>query len=148
IAGLDDEITDIAMIGGMLYLLTHKNAPHSKVLRLDLANPGLASATVVLPASDAVITGIAAGSDALYARRMLGGISNLLRVEHKAGARPTPIKLPFDGDIDALAADPRLPGVLFDSGTWTRFGGYFAYDPRSGSTLDTKLQPQGRYDQP
>ena len=148
IAGLDDEITDATLIGNILYLLTHKNAPHFKVLRLDLANPDLASAAVVVPPSEAVITGIAAGKDALYVRRMSGGISDLLRLEHAAGAKAIAVKLPFAGDIDALAADPRQPGVVFNTGTWTRFGGYYAYDPKSGSVVDTKLQPQGRYDHP
>ncbi len=148
IAGLSDEVTDAALIGTTLYLLTHKNAPHFKVVRLDLANPDLASATLVVPASDAVITGIAAGKDALYVRRMIAGVSDLIRVEHAPGAKPIAVKLPFAGDIDALAADPRQPGVLFSTGTWTRFGGYYAYDPAAGVVVDTKLQPQGRYDNP
>ncbi len=95
-----------------------------------------------------MITGIAAASDALYIRRMAGGISDLLRLEHSPGAKPAPVKLPFDGDIDALAADPRLPGVVFETGAWTRFGGYYAYDPKAAKVVDTKLQPQGRYDNP
>jgi prolyl oligopeptidase len=148
IAGLDDEITDAALIGSTLYLLTHKNAPHFKVVRVDLANPDLAAAPVVVPAGDAVITGIAAGKDALYVRRMLAGVSDLLRIEHAAGAKPVAVKLPFAGDIDALATDPRQPGVVFDTGTWTRFGGYYAYDPGTGGAVDTRLQPQGRYDNP
>ncbi len=118
------------------------------MVRLDLANPVLASASVVVPASDAVITGIAAGKDALYARRMIAGVSELVRVEHTPGATPTSVKLPFAGDIDALVADPRQPGALFNTGTWTRFGGYYAYDPGTGAVVDTKLQPQGRYDNP
>ena len=137
LAGLDDEVTDAALIGGTLYLLTHKSAPHFKVVRLDLANPDLASASVVVPASDAVITGIAAGKDALYARRMIAGVSELVRVEHAPGAAPTGVKLPFAGDIDALVADPRQPGALFNTGTWTRFGGYYAFDPGSGAVVDT-----------
>jgi len=148
VAGQDDEVTDAALVGSTLYLLTHRNAPHFKVVRVDLANPDLALATVVVPESDAVITGIAAASDALYVRRMTGGISDLLRLEHAAGATPVPVKLPFDGDINALATDPRQPGVVFSTGTWTRFGGYYAYEPKTASVTDTRLQPQGRYDNP
>ncbi len=40
VAGLDDEVTDAALVGSTLYLLTHRNAPHFKVVRLDLAQPG------------------------------------------------------------------------------------------------------------
>ena len=141
-------MTDAALIGSTLYLLTHRKAPHFKVLRIDLANPNLASAPVVVPESSAVITGIAAAKDALYVRRMSAGVSELLRLEHTAGAGPVAVKLPFMGDIDALAADARQPGVLFNTGTWTRFGGYYAYDAASGGVVDTKLQPQGRFDNP
>jgi prolyl oligopeptidase len=38
--------------------------------------------------------------------------------------------------------------VVFEVGTWTRFGGYYAYDASAGVVVDTKLQPQGRYDNP
>jgi prolyl oligopeptidase len=148
VVGLDEEVTDAALIGSTLYVLTHHKAPHFKVLRVDLANPDFAAAPVVVPESAAVVTGIAAGKDALYVRRMSAGVSDLLRVEHTAGASPVPVKLPFAGDIDALAADPRQPGVVFNTGTWTRFGGYYAYDAASGGVVDTKLQPQGRYDNP
>jgi prolyl oligopeptidase len=148
VASLEDKVTDAALIGSTLYLLTQGSAPHFKVVRLDLANPDLATAAVVLPASDAVITGIAAGKDALYVRRMLAGVSELIRVGHSPGAKPVAVKLPFAGDIDALAADPRQPGVVFNTGTWTRFGGYYAYDPAAGVVVDTRLQPQGRYDNP
>ena len=148
VAGLEDRVTDAALIGSTLYLLTHVRAPHFTVVRLDLANPDLATASVVVPASDAVITGIAAGKDALYVRRMLAGVSELIRVGHAPGAKPVAVKLPFVGDIDALAADPRQPGAVFNTGTWTRFGGYYAYDPAAGVVVDTKLQPQGRYDNP
>ena len=79
---------------------------------------------------------------------MIAGVSDLLRVEHAPGAKPVLVKLPFAGDIDALAADPRQPGVVFNTGTWTRFGGYYAYDASAGVIVDTKLQPQGRYDNP
>ena len=78
----------------------------------------------------------------------VGGISDLVRLEHSSGAKAAPVKLPFDGDIDALAADPRLPGVVFETGAWTRFGGYYAYDPKAAKVVDTELEPQGPFDNP
>ena len=148
VVGLDDEVTDAALIGTSLYVLTHRDAPHSKVLRVDLDKPDLGTAPVVVPESAAVVTGIAAGKDALYVRRMSAGVSDLLRVDHTPGSNPVAVKLPFAGDIESLVADPRMPGVLFNTGTWTRFGGYYAYDAASGGAVDTKLQPQGRFDNP
>jgi prolyl oligopeptidase len=72
----------------------------------------------------------------------------LLRVDYRDGAKAQLLKLPFAGDIDALITDERFAGALFDTSAWTRFGGYYAYDPKRGHVFDTKLQPQGKYDNP
>jgi prolyl oligopeptidase len=37
---------------------------------------------------------------------------------------------------------------LFSLGGWTRFGAYFKYDPTSSKVIDTRLQPQGSFDNP
>jgi len=143
-----DDVTAFDVEGDELYLLTHKNASRFKVLSVALAKPDLATARSVVPASEAVVTGIAVAKDALYVRRMNGGVSDLLRVAHTAGAKPVQVKLPYPGDVDGLTADPRRPGAVFKLGGWTRFGGYYAYEPANNKVVDTKLQPQGKYDNP
>ena len=143
-----DAVTDLAIHGDTVYLLSHTAAPHFKVLRVDLAKPDIASAEVVVPESDNVVTGLAAAKDALYVRRMRGGISNLLRVEYAPGAKSAAVKLPFSGDMSSLAADPRLPGALFEAGSWTRSDAWYAYDPQRRTVKDTGLQPKGKYDAP
>lgn len=143
-----DGITDLAIHGDTIYLLSHNGAPHFKVLRMDLAKADIATAEQIIPESDNVITGLASAKDALYVRRMKGGISNLLRVDYAAGAKSVPIKLPFAGDMGALTADPRLPGALFEAGSWTRSDAWYAYDPQRGTVADTGLQPKGKYDAP
>ena len=148
ICDYSDEVTNLAIHGDTVYLLSHAGAPHFKVLRLDLARPDIASAEVLVSESDNVITGIAAAKDALYVRRMKGGISNLLRVEYAAGAKPVAVKLPFSGDMSTLTADPRLPGALFEAGSWTRSDAWYAYDPQRRTVSDTGLQPKGKYDAP
>jgi prolyl oligopeptidase len=143
-----DDVTAFDVAGENLYLLTHKNASRFKVVSVALTKPDLASAQVVVPQSEAVVTGIAAAKDALYVRRMNGGVSDLLRAPYSQGARVAPVKLPFPGDVEGLTADTRRPGVVFKLGGWTRFGGYFAYEPALSKVVDTKLQPQGKYDNP
>ena len=143
-----DDVTAFDVSSDTLYLLTHKNASRFKVVSVALTKPDLASAQVVVPESEAVVTGIAAAKDALYIRRMNGGVSDLLRAPYSPGARPAPVKLPFAGDVDGLTADPRRPGAVFNLGGWTRFGGYFAYEPALNKVVDTRLQPQGKYDNP
>jgi prolyl oligopeptidase len=148
VADNSDDVTGFDVAGDNLYLLTHKGASRFKVLSVPLAKPDLATAQVVVPASEAVVTGIAAAKDALYVRRMNGGVSDLLRVAYTSGAKPIQVKLPFAGDVDGLTADPRRPGAVFNLGGWVRFGGYYGYEPGPNKVVDTGLQPQGKYDNP
>ncbi len=143
-----DDVTGFDVAGDMLYLLTHKNASRFKVLSVPLANPNLATAKVIVAPSEAVVTGIAVAKDALYVRRMNGGVSDLLRAPYGRNAKPVLVKLPYAGDVDGLTADPRLPGAVFNLGGWTRFGDYYAYEPGMNKLVDTRLQPQGKYDNP
>jgi hypothetical protein len=148
IAGFEDEVTDVAISVDTVYVMTHKGTPRFKVLRTSLAKPDLAQAETVVPRSEAVVTGIGAAKDALYVRKMNGGNSELYRLQYTPGAKPQQIALPFVGDIAGLAVDPRVPGAVVNLGGWVRFGGYYAYDPRTGKLTDTRLQPQGKYDNP
>jgi prolyl oligopeptidase len=143
-----DDVTDSALIGDDLYVLTHKGASRFMVRKLDLDSPDLAKAPVIVPPSESVVTGLSAAKDALYVRRMNGSSSDLLRVAYSPGAKPAVVKLPFDADIPSIATDVRVPGVIYDASAWTRFGGFYAYDPRTGKVTDTHLQPQGPYDNP
>lgn len=143
-----DDVTGYDIAGDNLYLLTHKDASRFKVLSVPLAKPELATALVVVPPSQAVVTGIAAAQDALYVRRMNGGVSDLLRRPFAPGAKLLAVKLPYAGEVDGLVADPRRRGAVFNLGGWTRFGGFYAYDPARGKVIDTGLQPQGKYDNP
>ncbi|MEO8487056.1 MAG: prolyl oligopeptidase family serine peptidase [Betaproteobacteria bacterium] len=142
-----DEVTDFVMTGDDLVLSSHKGAPRFKVLRAAIAKPSVATAQVVVPAGTAVVTGIAAASDALYVRKMNAGASELWRVPRKTG-RAERIALPYLGDIDAMSTDPRRREIVFDFGGWTRSGAIYAYDPATAGLVDTKLQPQGPYDHP
>ena len=143
-----DEVTDFAVFGNTIYLLSHKGAPRFQVLKLAMAAPEMSKAEVVIAASESVITGLASAKDALYVRRMNGSVSDLLRLPYAAGAKPATIAPPFEADISSLAADVRVPGVIFEASGWTRFGGFYAYDPRTKKVRDTRLQPQGPNDNP
>jgi prolyl oligopeptidase len=58
------------------------------------------------------------------------------------------IDLPVKGSIDDVVVDPRFNGVKFLLGSWTDTGGYYVFDPITGQTTDTHLQPRGPDDQP
>ena len=143
-----DQVTDFAVFANTLYLMSHKGATRFQVLKLAMGVADMAKAEVVVPAGEAVVTGLSSAQDALYVRRMNGSTSDLLRLPYSPGAKPALIALPYEADISALASDVRVPGVVFDTSGWTRFGGILAYNPRTAKVSDTGLQPQGPHDNP
>ena len=140
-------MTNVAVRGDDLYLLTYKGAPRYKIMRIDARQPNLAAAQTVVPSSEAVITDMAEAKDALYVQLMDGGIGRMLRISNGPDANPERIALPFDGRI-FTSADPRLPGVLLDAVSWTRAFKVYAYDPKSAVVSDTGIQPAGPFDDP
>jgi prolyl oligopeptidase len=64
-----------------LYLLSRADAPRGKILRMPLDNPALASATTIVPPSDAVIQFIEPTANAVYAADLLGGPSQIRRFD-------------------------------------------------------------------
>jgi prolyl oligopeptidase len=143
----EDGVTDIAVQDDDVYLLTYKDTPRYKVIRTDARKPDLASAQMVVPPGQAVVTGIHRAKDALYASLMDGGIGRLLRVPYGASAKPESIPLPFDGSV-YLSSDSRVSGVVMYAITWTRAGRIYLYDPQSKKVTDTGMQPAGPYDDP
>jgi prolyl oligopeptidase len=60
-----------------LYLLSHLDAPHGKILRLTAASTNLADAEVVVPERAAVIQGYVATATGLYVQDLIGGPSQI-----------------------------------------------------------------------
>jgi hypothetical protein len=67
VADFSDDVADIAVHGDDLYLLTYKNAPRYKIIRMDARKPDLSSAETIVAPGEAVIQGMASAQDALYA---------------------------------------------------------------------------------
>ena len=146
VCDVGDDVTDFAVKGKEIFLLTHQVASRFKIIATTLARPDLASARTVVPAGDAVITGLAVAKDALYVQLRDGGIGRLLRVS--ASGKAGLVKLPFDGSVSLTAMDSRLPGAWLDMGTWTKAGQIYEYDPRTEKITNTGLQPLGKFDAP
>jgi prolyl oligopeptidase len=147
VADFADGVTDVTVHGDDLYVLTYKDTPRFKILRLDAPSPDLASAEVVVPASEAVITGMEAAGDGLYVRLLDGGMTGLLRVPYGRRPKVERVSLPFAGAFYPWA-DPRVPGVLLTGVSWTRARQVFLYDPATKRVSNTGIAPAGPYDNP
>ena len=140
VAALEDEVAGFDLHGDDVYFTTYKNTPRFKVIRVNLAQPDLAKADTVFPASEAVVTNIGAAKDALYVQTLDGGMGRLWRVDYKGGA-PRPIKLPYDGAGFIGWTDSQTDGLLFGLISWTKSETFFAFDPRTQTAADTTLVP-------
>jgi len=149
------EITGATYSAGTLYLLSHRSAARFQVLALDLAQPDLNRAKVIVAQSARVITAIAAAADALYIEARDGNVKRLYKRAHGVPDAPAlEVPLPVAGSF-ALnhdesgngAADPRLPGLVLDLQGWTRARQIYQIGA-DGRAVNTGLQAQGPYDAP
>ena len=145
IAGFEDEVKSVALHGDDLFLLTFKNSPRFRVVRVNAAHPDLAGARDVFLESTAVIEQIAAARDALYVRLLDGGIGRLLRIDYKS-LRAREIKLPFEGTIFELNTSQKHSGALIGMSSWIRPPVYFKFDAKKNSLVETSLQPKSPLD--
>jgi len=148
------EITNTAYMNNRLYLLSHRGASRFQVLELDLMQPDWRQAKVVVPASQRVITSIAAAADALYIEARDGNVKRLYKRGFATNSMVAEVQLPvagsftLDGDEGpGTAAHPRLPGLVIDLQGWTRASQIYQV-AADGAVSNTGLQAQGPYDEP
>ena len=152
IIGAADEVTGLAYFDDALYLVSHKGAPRSQLLRLDLRKPDIGAATVLLAQSQRVIVNAVAAADALYIETRDGNVKRLFKRVHGQDTKVEEVALPMQGSFELVgdglaAANPRLPGVLIDLQSWNRARQVFEV-AADGSVANTGLQPSGPFDAP
>lgn len=129
----EDGVTNYALVGDHLFLLSHKDAPTFKILSLKLGEPLSAARPVVAARRDRLIESIAGAADGLYVAARQGVYSQLSKVPLAGGAEQ-PVALPAKGSIGGITTDPRVPGALVAFTSWTVWGTTYALDARGGVT--------------
>jgi len=145
IAEVTDEVTQFQLQGQYLYYLTSKGAPRFRLARLELADPDLAHASIVVPESRSVLTGFSIASDGIYLSARDGAASRILRASAD-GAQQHPVPTPFEGTAAIAAADSRQPGALIDLAGWVHPEQLYRYEPTSDATSATTLIPPAPLD--
>lgn len=120
-----------------LYLLSRKDAPRGKILRLPLETPDLSKATEIVPASDAVIQQIEPAANALYVVDLLGGPSQVRRF-NLDGKDATIIPVPEISAVQEIVAldDGAL---LFRDVSYTEPAAWFEVAPGQLQSTKTAL---------
>lgn len=144
-----DLVTDFAVRGDEIYLLTAADAPRFKVVRTSLARPDFAAADVIVPAGEGVVDSLAVAQDALYVGILRGVPQTIVRVPFSEGAATESLELPADEpSADFAAVRPDLPGVFVRTHSWTREGRYYQFDPATKRLTDLGLVPAGKFSSP
>lgn len=144
---LTDKVTDVYVRGQDLYVVSFRNAPNGKLLRLDAKSPDFSKAEVIIAPSDTVLTsGTALGtevlhgaSDALYLRVVKDGYGAAMRVTYGAHPKVTKIPLPDGMQVSFITSKGSLPGALMKLDSWIAPGDYYRFNPSSASLAATGL---------
>jgi prolyl oligopeptidase len=126
VAGFEDEVTDVEIDAGTLWLLANRGHPRGRILSARVSSPAVAGATEVVPEDKVVIESLQRAKDGLYLNMMDGGVSGLRRLERVG--RVTEIRLPFDGTLRALSCQATEAGALFSFTGWLTPGDIWSVD--------------------
>ncbi|HZI16162.1 MAG TPA: prolyl oligopeptidase family serine peptidase [Myxococcus sp.] len=123
---------------GAMYLLSRKDAPMGKVLRLPLATPTLDKATVLVPEGQASIQGFFPAKTRLYIGEQLGGPSQVRIVDLKGqplGLVPT---LPVSS-VGGLVRMGEGDDILFSNSSFVQPQAWYRYSAQDNKVTKTAL---------
>ena len=134
---------------GALYLVSRKDAPRGRMLRLPLATPELVHAQTVVPESDAIIQGFrmstagmspnfVATEDRLYVVYVVGGPTEVRVFDHAGHRlREVPI-LPVSTVSQLLSLN--AGEILFRNGSYLTPPAWYRFDPQTERAEQTALR--------
>ena len=117
VADVDDQVSNFALSGSRLFLMSYRGASRFKVIETDAGAPDLAHAKLIVAPSQRVLRSLAVAADGLYVEELDGGLSRLARYDFASGSLAD-APLPADGSIGAPVTDPAKPGALFSLQSW------------------------------
>ncbi len=145
-----DQVTNFALHNQAMYLLTKKNAPRFKVVRMGLNMGTFANATTIVPQGDTVIAQMEVAQDGLYIRELFSGVDRLQRLNFSnsvfSGGKLEFVRLPFDLSIRQLITSPTRPGALLRLESWTEPPKYVTIEERTANVGETALHPKSQAD--
>ena len=121
-----------------LYLLSHKDAPRSKILHLAAGRTDLDEARVVIPESDVVIDAFVVTENRIFVADVIGGPSQIRVLDREGTFQNTVPILPVSA-VDGLV-DMGGDKVLFRNQNHTTPSAVYTFEPSEGSPMKTAMQ--------
>jgi prolyl oligopeptidase len=143
IADRKEGVTDVAVSGDRLFLLSNLHAPTFRVLAMPASGTVASAREFISARPDRVLEFLGAASDALYVAAREGVYGKLLRVPLNGGAVEE-IELPVKGTIAQIETDPKKPGIVLLVGGWAAPPTLYRYE--AGRKAFTALPSGARPD--
>lgn len=138
-----DQVFSAAVVSGDIYLLSYRDAPRGRVLRVTADRPGIGGAQEVLAQSDAVLKWLNQARDGLYVSELDVGLGALRRIG--ADGKAAQVRTPISGSLRMIAADPGADGVWTVMEGWVSPPVAFRIDA-TGTAHPSDLAPASRID--
>ncbi|MBX3380987.1 MAG: S9 family peptidase [Phycisphaeraceae bacterium] len=128
-----------------IYLISRKDAPRGKLMRMGLAEPRLEKATVIVhEQKDALVSefdhadNLLATESLVYAIYQLGGPSEIRVFDHSGKSMPAPEQLPVSavGGLTSIGGD----AILFSNTSFTQSPAHFRFGPRTWTFISPYSQ--------
>ena len=120
-----------------LYLLSRKNAPRGKVLRVPLAKPSLTNAETVVPEGARAIEGLVPSATLLYVIDSDGGPSRVRIFDQHGEAKGEVPILPVSAVYGAFS--PKGDELVFGNESYLAPGARYRYDAATGKVSRTAM---------
>lgn len=132
-----DDVVAFVDHGDELYLLSHKDAPHYRILKTSMRRPDVAHATVVRPEGKNTIVALDRTRDYLLATTSDGVNSHVFEYAY-AGSKWSPVPLPRAGTVVVGGYDATSNDAQLVITSWTRPTQRFEFQP---ATRSVSLSP-------
>ncbi|GAB5415296.1 MAG: prolyl oligopeptidase family serine peptidase [Congregibacter sp.] len=139
-----DLVSDFALAGDTIYLITAQDAPRYKLVSTSLSEPNFAAARTIIPAGDTVLSVVAVAKDGVYLNAKIDGVSAVLRLHDDGSAER--LAVPRDGAAYISAISPQVAGLRVFESSWIQGGVRYLFDPATGQFSDDGLTPKGKFD--
>ncbi len=141
-----DDVREVDMGHGFVYLRSALNAPRFKLLKLKVPELNLAQAETLMPETEGVLRSISVAKDALYVTRREGVNTSLLRIAAgmiagvNGGNVAQRVALPLEGNVTVIGSPDHSELVVAIS-SWTQALRRYVFSASSGQFERLLLAP-------
>ena len=136
-----DEVKNFILSDKDIYMYTTLNAPKFKVIKTSIANPNVATATLVIPeSSDSNLNSPIVTKDGIFYTRTKNGVESKLYFTDFEGKKHREIATPKKAaTISVTARAPKFSDVWISTTGWTTKGERYRYDLKKNTFTREQL---------